>query len=101
MTLQSLADRVEGLSGSHDGYIYPKHSGLNDRDSSLSVDDALRSAISTVRYVWRDSGDARKSGEVLARLITGSECITLLYALEAALRARTREPATPLTGRED
>jgi hypothetical protein len=77
---------MEGLMGSYDGYVYPEWSGLNDDDKSLSVEDALKHAINSVRYIWRESGEQRASKEVLARHITGSECISLLFALEGAIR---------------
>lgn len=79
------------MSG-YDGHVYPDWSGLNDDDQTLDLEASLKHAISTVRYVWKD--DSRASREVLARHITGSECISLLYALEGsmvALRAALTE----------
>ena len=76
------------MSG-HDGFIYPEWSGLNDSGWPVPP-EAIASAIETIRYVWRD--DSRQSREMLARLITGSECITVLYALEGAMRALSPSP---------
>lgn len=77
---------------SYDGYIYPEWSGLNDNDASMRLEDALKHAIQTVRHVWKDP--TRESREVMARHITGSECISLLFALERALASH--DPAADL-----
>jgi len=70
---------------------WPEWSGLNQPfDQSLPLDQYVDSALNVMRRVWRD--DTYKSPTHLARLITGSDCILVIGALQAQreeLRSRS------------
>lgn len=72
-------------------YVYPEWSGLNQVDESLTLEEYLESALSIMRNVWLEN-EQRKSPTHLARLITGSECILVIGALETLKRELDKHP---------
>ena len=82
---------------------WPEWSGLNQPfDQSLPLEQYVDSALKVLRHVWL-SGE-RKSPTHLANLMTGSDCILVIGAIQALqeeLRSRSSMAEQPSVERQD